>query len=443
MKRMRSRVPTWRWVVLSLAVVMVAAMTAMTAGIAEASGSGPRVAGPVRLTPRSEIALSAAPAGLQAAMARTLGARAAGGRWSQRAELAASDGAEGDFFGATVAISGTTAVVGAPDKNSRTGAAYVFARSGKAWSEQAKLTASDAAKADAFGVAVAISGNTVVVGASGKKSDTGAAYVFARAGRTWSQRAELTDPGRAKGDAFGNAVAVSRNTALVGAPGTNEFTGAAYVFVRTGKAWSQRAKLTASDGAKENFFGNFRGVAIDGNTALIAAPGISGGRTGAVYVFVRTGKAWSQRAKLTPPRHILATGFGGSVAISGKTAVVGAPNELLNRGAVYVFARSGKAWALQAELVAPDRAASDLFGYDVGISGKTVVAGAPFKNSHTGKVYVFVRSGRTWSQQAELTASAGASGDNFGLAVGISGKTAVAGADGRNDFTGAAYVFVR
>jgi hypothetical protein len=126
---------------------------------------------------------------------------------SQQAKLTASDGAKHDNFGWSVAISGATAVVGADTKNSGTGAAYVFTRSGSTWSQQAKLTASDAAAGDNFGFSVAISMDTVVVGADAKSSNTGAAYVFTRSGTTWSQQAKLTASDAAAGDNFGGAPA--------------------------------------------------------------------------------------------------------------------------------------------------------------------------------------------------------------------------------------------
>jgi uncharacterized protein (DUF2345 family) len=122
-------------------------------------------------------------------------------------------------------------VVGAPVKNLDTGAAYVFTDSGGTWSQQAKLTASDGASDDAFGVSLALSGSTAIVGAPGNNSTTGAAYVFARSGTTWSQQIKLTASDGAAGDTFGSSVASAKSTAVVGAPGNNSATGAAYVFV--------------------------------------------------------------------------------------------------------------------------------------------------------------------------------------------------------------------
>jgi hypothetical protein len=146
---------------------------------------------------------------------------------SQQARLTASNPAANSNFGVSVAISGSTAVVGADTRSSKTVAVYVFVRSGSTWTQQAKLTASDGAANDFFGVSVAISRSTAVVGADGKNASTGAAYVFTRSGSTWSQQAELTASGGAGGDEFGFSLALSGSTAVVGAPFKNSSTGAA------------------------------------------------------------------------------------------------------------------------------------------------------------------------------------------------------------------------
>jgi hypothetical protein len=269
-----------------------------------------------------------------------------GTTWSQQAKLTASDGVSGDDFGLSVAISGSTAVVGAPGLgfSSNTGAAYVFVPKVTfpfGWSQQAKLTASDGAAGDNFGTSVAISGSTAVVGASGKSSSTGAAYVFVRSGTTWSQQAKLTASDAASNDFFGTSVAISGSTAVVGAFGNNSNTGAAYVFVPKVTfpfGWSQQAKLTASDGVSLDDFGI--SVAISGSTAVVGASRKSGD-TGAAYVFVQSGGfpffSWSQQAELTASDGGMNDHFGASVALSGSTAVVGAPGNTSNFGAAYVF----------------------------------------------------------------------------------------------------------
>jgi hypothetical protein len=260
---------------------------------------------------------------------------------------------------------------------------------------------------------------------------TGAAYVFVRSGTTWSQQTELTAPVHSPvSDDLGWSVALSGSTAVVGDPRNNSFTGAAFVFLRSGTTWFRQAKLTAPAHGFAQFLGT--SVAVSGTTVVAGAPDSE-----AAYVFVRSGTTWSQQAKLTGPG-----GFGASVALSGLTAVVGSPAENSGAGAAYVFTRSGTTWSQQAKLTAADGAADDSFGSSVALSGSTAVAGAPGKNANAGAAYVFTRSGTTWSQQAKLTAAHGAANDNFGNSVALYGATAVAGAPFRNANVGAAYVFV-
>jgi hypothetical protein len=359
-----------------------------------------------------------------------------GTTWPQQPKLSASDGVPGDHFGSSVALSGSVAVVGAYGPNSNTGAAYAFVPSGTTWVQQAKLTASDGAPNDNFALSVALSGTTAVVGAYGQSSNTGAAYVFALP----SEEAKLTATDGLTGDYLGISVAVSGTTAVVGTSDKNNGVGAAYVFGRTGTIWYQQAKLTASDGAPKDHFGY--SVALDGTTAVVGAfqNGVS---IGAAYVFVGSGSTWTQRAKLTAADGALNDFFGGSVAISGTTAVVGASGKNSNIGAAYVFVRSGTTWSQQAKLTPSDGALKDFFGGSVAISGTTVLVGASGKKRNTGSAYVFVRSMTTWSQQAELTAPDTLSHGYFGHSVAVSGSTALVGADARNFHTGAAYVFVR
>jgi hypothetical protein len=203
-----------------------------------------------------------------------------GSIWFQQAKLTAADAAAGDQFGWSVGISGSTAVVGAYRKNAGTGAAYVFAGAG--WTQQAKLTAADPAANDGFGYSVAIFGNTAMVAAPFKNSRTGAAYMFARSGTAWSQQAKLTAADAAAGDMFGYSMAINGSTAIVGAAYKNSHTGAAYVFAWSGTAWTQQAELTAADAAAGDYFAS--SVAISGSTAIAGAPS-KNSNTGAAYVY--------------------------------------------------------------------------------------------------------------------------------------------------------------
>jgi hypothetical protein len=404
----------------------------------------------------------------------------------QQAKLTASDGQEFDELGASVAISGPTIVVGAPiatvGSNFEQGAAYVFVRGGPTWAsatQVAKLTASDGASSDNFGDSVAIAGNTVVVGAHDAtvagNFDHGAVYVFVRPGSTWTdatQTAKLTTSVGSSFEGLGASVAISGDTVVAGAPGATGATGnldqgAAEVFVKPASGWkdgSETATLTASDGQSLDTLG--QSVAIDGNTIVAGAPAppVTGTpHHGGAYVFVEPRSGWAdatQTAKLTASDGETGDNFGSAIAISGSTIVVGAPDANIlpvgfTQGAAYVFAepRSGWADATQtAKLLASDGATTDQLGVSVAISGDTVVAGADLAtvgaNFGQGAAYVFVEPGSGWAdgtQTAKLTASDGAAGNTFGTSVAISGGTVVATAPfasvNGNLFQGAAYVF--
>ncbi len=434
---------------------------------------------------------------------------------AQQAYLKASNTSALDGFGFSVSISGNTVVVGARledsnatgvdgDQNdnsaSASGAAYVFVRNGATWTQQAYLKASNTDADDDFGFSVAVSGDTIVVGARGERSNAtgvdgnqlnnsslnaGAAYVFVRNGSTWSQQAYLKASNSFAGDEFGRAVAVSGDTIVVGAVGEDggatgvngnatdnsaADAGAAYVFVRNGATWSQQAYLKASNtGAGDRFGG---AVSVSGETVAVGAEqedsnavGIDGNpldnsapNAGAVYVFARTGTTWSQEAYVkasnTEPDV-----FGCSVSVSGNTLAVGArledsaatgvngnqaDNSGGNSGAAYVFVRNGTTWSQQAYVKPSNTGANDLFGWSISLSGNVLVVGAIGEDSsavgidgngasnaalNSGAAYVFVRSGSTWSELAYLKASNTGASDQFGVSVAASGDTVLVGAD--------------
>jgi uncharacterized repeat protein (TIGR01451 family) len=249
------------------------------------------------------------------------------------------------------------------------------------------------------------------------------------------------------GDYFGGSVAISGDTAIVGAYGDNSNQGSAYIFVHSGGVWSQRAKLTASDGAAFDYFGY--SVAISGDTAIVGAYGDNSNQ-GSAYIFVKPGGGWAtgnQTAKLTASDGVGGDVFGWSVAISGDTAIVGAYNDDSSRGSAYVFVKPGGGWVTgnqTAKLTASDGVVPDQFGYSVTLSGDTAVVGARSDNSNQGSAYVFVKPGGGWAtgtETAKLTASDGAGSDNFGSSVAISGDTAVVGAYYDNSQQGSAYFY--
>jgi hypothetical protein len=390
-----------------------------------------------------------------------------GTAWTQQAQLAAADGAEGDRFGVSVALDGDTALVGADlddaGANRNQGSAYVFTRTGANWAQQVKFTAVDGAAEDAFGHSVALDGNTLLVAAHlddvGVSTDQGSLDVFIRAGASWTQQVRLTAGDGATDSFFGTSVALHGATALVGAfgdDGNSARQGAAYVFILSGGTWVFQEKLTATDGALDDSFGF--SVALEGNTALVGSPrdGMGGnGEQGSVYVFTRDGAIWTQQAKLNAADGTAGDYFGYSVALDGDTALVGASYDDVdgsrNQGSAYVFTRNGSAWTQQARLTAADGAPDDLSGFSVALDGDTALVGVPGDDvgstSNQGSTYVFIRSGTIWTQQARLTATNGALADRFGESVALDGDTALVGAsyhnaDGIRDL-GAAYVFTR
>ena len=272
-----------------------------------------------------------------------------GTTWTQQPKLIAGDGTAGDFFGNSVSISGDTVVVGAPvgdGKGSMSGSAYVFVRDVTGWSQQAKLIAGDGAFLDFFGWSVSISGDTVAVGANwddDKGANSGSAYVFQRTGTTWGQQAKLIASDGAAADLFGNSVSISGDTVVVGAHQDDDNgadSGSAYVFERTGTTWSTPAKLKASDGAAADYFGI--SVSISGDTAVVGSyrDDDKASSTGSAYVFERTGTTWSTPAKLTASDGAKDDYFGYSVSISGDTVAVGAyydDDNGADSGSAYVY----------------------------------------------------------------------------------------------------------
>jgi hypothetical protein len=253
---------------------------------------------------------------------------------TQLAELKGSDTVAGDFFGRSVAISGTTAVVSAPFHGNSAGEAFVFTKTATGWKQLAELKGSDTIAGDEFGYSVAISGNTAVVGALGHGKNAGRAYVFTETATGWKQLAELKGSDTIAGDEFGYSVAISGNTAVVGALGHGKDAGRAYVFTETATGWKQPAELKGSDTIAGDEFGS--SVTISANTVLVGAPGHDDS-AGRAYVFIKTATGWQQVAELKGSNTIAGDFFGSSVAISANTAVVGASGHGNSAGRAYVF----------------------------------------------------------------------------------------------------------
>jgi YD repeat-containing protein len=354
--------------------------------------------------------------------------------WSAVDELNDPVSAE-DLFGYSVGVSGNNAVVGAVnqevDGHAGEGAAYVFSLSGGSWSETAELTGLGGAAGDEFGYSAAISGSTIVVGAVSATVDghvdRGVVDVFSLSDGSWTQTAALSP---SDGYLFGTAVAVSGSTIVVGAVYESDY-GQAYVFQLEDGAWTQTAELSSDEVSVREFFGI--SVAVSGSTVVVGAPNEEEYSTenppGAVYVFGPDGTGWTQEAVLEGIDEVAYSGFGSSVAVSGSTIAASDGDNVTDEGVVLVFNGSGSTWTQTAELTSSDETGTDGFGGPIAISGSTIAVGADLKtvdgHENQGAAYIFQLEGGSWSQTTELTASDGAAGDSFGSLIGLSGSTVV------------------
>ena len=348
--------------------------------------------------------------------------------------LTASDAQMGDSVGFSVSVFGNLALVGAPQLlNTGPGSAYVFVFDGTTWTQQAKLIAADAVIGDNFGRSVSLSGQRALIGAWQKNTAAGVAYVFESNGATWTQTAELIAGDSASQAYFGLSVSLSGKRALVGAPGKS----AAYVFDFDGSSWVETAKLTPD--VTSDVFGD--AVSVSGNRALVGAWD-QNDNAGAVFVFASDGSTWTQEGELIPLDTQRNARFGMSVSISGKRALVGARGFEVNRkqiGSAYVFAFDGNTWSQEAQLTPSDGNSYGDFGLAVAIDGKrAVVTAGEGVTSDAGVAYLFVLGGSGWRERKALTPSDGF-GYTFGDSASISGQRVLVGAPGTNG----AYVFGR
>jgi FG-GAP repeat len=359
------------------------------------------------------------------------------GKWKETGSLKGSDTESGDNFGTSLAMSGTTAVVGAPTRDGG-GSIYVFRKSEGQWTQTAELVGSDTVAGDWFGASVALSSSTIVVGAPRYGDGTGRAYVFTSAGGDWGQAGELKAPGN-PGD-FGYSVAVSGDTALVGAPGTAG-TGSAYVFKNVGGVWTHRSQLKVPGGNPRNY-GN--AVAISGKVAVVCAwlGNDAQSKTGAAYVFTEASGSWTEGQKLAATDSSGGDDMGSSVAITGMEIVVGGDLNWGSGGAAYVFSDSSGTWSLTGTVVPSGGLGSFFSNKSLAVSGSTVLAGAPGHGTDPGDAYVFTETAGTWAQTQYLSGSNSFAGDEFGSSLALSGPEAAVGAPGYDGGAGRAYLAV-
>ena len=345
-----------------------------------------------------------------------------------------------ESFGESVALSqdGDTALIGGSEAHGYEGAAWIFTRSGETWSEQAELRPSGAVGEEvSFGESVALSGDggTAMIAAPGNGEATyngderfitgGAVFVFTRSGSTWTQSQEIAYPGsEPEGEHFGTGVTMSADgdTALIADEGADEGVGAVWVFTRSGEAWTAQGEaLTGSGEVGKGYFGDSLALSGDGDTALIGAP--FGGENGAAWVFERSGETWSQQGEKLTGADGGYSEFGTGVALSGdgNTALIADP--FGGAGAAYVFARSGETWTQEEKLTAPDHGE---LGASVALSGDGDAA--LIGSSNHQQAWPFTRSGEAWTALAAIKGT-GSLGDLFGYGVALSGdgETALVG----------------
>ena len=374
-------------------------------------------------------------------------------------KMLASDESADDWFGASVAISGNFAIVGAPRNGSSNlwyGAAYIYYFDGSNWTEQQKLTASDSYPYDKFGSAVAIDGNYAIVGMVGDDDngfESGAAYVFYYNGTNWIEQQKLTAQDGASWDMFGESVSISGDKAVVGVRGDDDngdSSGSVYVYHFDGSSWLEQPKIVPSDNAAGDFFGVEVSVAGDHLMIVSRYDDDNGEDSGSVYVYRYNGTDWIETQKLTASGDNLNDYLGASISVSGNTAAISGTGQDISGNVireVTIYNYDGTNWVEQHVLNASGSVTGDVFGSSVSFSGNYLVVGAYLDDDNgidSGSAYLFYNDGSSWIEQRKYVASDGAADDNFGSVVAISGNQVIFGVknyDPSDSEPGFAYIF--
>lgn len=364
-------------------------------------------------------------------------------------QLLATGGLANDHFGRAIDVSADRALVSAWDEELR-GRVAAYAQDAGGWCEEASLKAADAAEGDEFGTAVAVDGDTALIGAPRADIDghanQGAAYVFEHADGDWTQVAKLTALAGNAMDSFGASAAVQGDIAVVGAATAErdsaEAVGAVYVYSRSGGSWTQSAVIQAADWAPAAYFGI--AVALSGQSLIVGSPGgtgHSGNGPSAAYVYTQDGTGWQEQAKLIAHVADPMETIGSSVDLDGDRAVVS------GRSSAFVFARARGRWRQEARLTDP--AGGEWLVNAVSLCGDRVFVATVNQTidgrAGQGAVHVFQRSGNGWQFLETLTAGDGDIGDGFGTSVSAQGDYALAGAASDDNVNGidagSAYVY--
>jgi len=368
--------------------------------------------------------------------------------------------ASGDLFGLSVSLYQDTLVVGVPNDDtgdSNSGIVYVYTRSGTTWTLQQTINNPTPAYYDKFGDSVSLYQDTLVIGAvldSTGATYTGSVYVYVRSGSTWSLQQTINNPTPENYDNFGDSVSLYQDTLVVGASGVqsslNYNTGAFYVYVRSGMTWTLQQEIKNPLLNGTSYFGMF--VSLYDETIAIGditftLNGIAW--AGVVHIYTRSGSTWSLQQTINNPSPGYDDEFGWSVSLYGDTLVVGAPWDdtvAEDAGSVYVYIRSGTSWSLQQTIYNPSPGYDDEFGLSVSLYQDTLVIGAPYDDTgatDAGSVYVYKRSGTTWSLLRTINNPSPAN-DSFGYSVSLQQDTLVVGAcddDAGASNAGSVYVY--
>lgn len=373
--------------------------------------------------------------------------------------LVAFDASTYDFYGNDVAIDNDTVVIGAlkdGDNGPNSGSAYVYRSDGESYNFESKLLANGGMSFDNFGQAVAIDGDTILIGARGYEGvgvASGAAFFYTYEDGQWIEWPVLLPSDGQSGDSFGSTVALSNDIALIAAEGDDDIdsrAGSVYVYRYVGGAWKEGAKLVTSDGTAYHCFG--KSILIHSETVILTACNDHdlGENAGSAYVFRNVGGEWVQEKEIYAADGAAGAAFGYSGAICGDVAVIGAlkDSELGHEsGAAYVFRYNGSDWIQEAKLTPDDPSPGQRFGVSVDISGDTIVIGADNDREtavDAGAAYIFKFDGLNWVQDQKILDSSGQAEDWFGRSVGISGQRVVVGAyldDDGADQAGSATIY--
>ncbi|MFT5913209.1 MAG: hypothetical protein ACI9XO_004756 [Paraglaciecola sp.] len=394
--------------------------------------------------------------------------------FSEIIKATASDAAINDGFGYNILVSGDYAIVGTPndaDNGFDSGSAYILKKDQGGtdnWGQLQKITASDGAAYDYFGVSVSVSGDYAIVAAHADDDnggESGSAYIFKKdQGGTdnWGQVKKITASDAAAGDLFGISVSISGDYVIVGAFQDDDNggeSGSAYIFKKDQGGtdnWGQLQKITASDAAANDKFGN--SISVSGDYVIVGAfqDDDNGGNSGSAYIFKKDQGGtdnWGQLQKITASDAAANDKFGNSISVSGDYVIVGANGDESSSGSAYIFKEDQGGtdnWGQLQKITASDAAANDYFGQSVSVSGDYVIVGAnqdDDNSSNSGSAYIFKKDqGGTdnWGQLQKITASDAAADDDFGWSVSVSGDYVIVGArydDDNGSSSGSTYIF--